>query len=115
MQNHKQFQLGTLAAITHHSKAFALERGWAKYQNPKNIAMALSVECAELLEHFQWLDAEASSSIDAVKKLEVGDEIADVLFYRVRLADLLDIDIHQAAERKAKLNAKKYPLNREES
>ncbi len=106
----KHYEMGSLEAITAYSRSFALERGWENFQNPKNIVMALSVECAELLEHFQWLDADASAAIDADKKLEVGDEIADVLFYLVRLADILAIDIPLAAARKAQMNAIKYPL-----
>lgn len=108
--NLQSFNLKNLDDISAYSRQFADARGWREYQSPKNIAMALSVECAELVEHFQWLTAEESQTIDGEKKLAVGDEISDVLFYLVRIADILDIDICQAASRKAKLNEKKYPL-----
>ena len=71
--------------------------------------MALSVEASELLEHFQWSSETESMEIDDDKKNQVADEISDVLFYLVRVADVLGIDIFSAAERKAKANDKKYP------
>jgi len=100
----------SLEDIQKHSVAFVKARGWQAYQTPKNLTMALSVECAELLEHFQWLSEEQSLDLDADKKAQVGEEISDVLFYLLRLADVLNIDIFDAASRKAVLNCKKYPV-----
>ena len=93
-------------------RQFAAERDWDQFHTPKNLAMALSVEAAELLEHFQWLDAEASSLLsDSVRK-EVRLEVADVLLYLIRLADKLDIDVIAAAKDKLAINAEKYPADK---
>lgn len=72
--------------------------------------MALSVEAAELLEHFQWLTEEQSRNLSPEKIETVRNEIADVLIYLIRLADKLDVDLLQAARAKIELNATKYPV-----
>jgi dCTP diphosphatase len=90
-------------------RAFAEERQWQAFHTPKNLSMALSVEASELMEHFQWLTPEQSSNLDGGKRQAVGEEMADVLIYLIRLADVLDIGLLQAAERKLRLNADKYP------
>ena len=90
-------------------RAFCAERDWQRDHTPKNLAMALSVEVAELVEHFQWSTAEESLSPDAEKKAGVADEIADVLIYLVELADVLGIDPLAAARLKIAKNALKYP------
>ena len=102
----------TLEDIRQSSAAFAVEREWQPYQTPKNLAMALSVEVAELLEHFQWLSAEQSRELDASTREEVAHEIADVQLYLVRLADELNIDILTAVSRKMEINAQKYPVEK---
>ncbi len=88
---------------------FALERDWDKFHSPKNLAMALSVEAAELVEAFQWLTEAQSSNLSSDQLLAVRDEIDDVQVYLVRLADKLGIDILQAVDEKMRLNAHKYP------
>lgn len=88
---------------------FALERDWDKFHSPKNLAMALSVEAAELVEEFQWLTETQSSNLSSDQLLAVSHEIADVQVYLVRLADKLGIDILQAVNEKMRLNAHKYP------
>ena len=93
-------------------REFARERDWEQFHTPRNLAAALSVEAAELLEHFQWLTDEQSRTLDDAKRTAVGEEIADVLLYLLQLADKLDIDPVQAAERKVRLNAEKYPADR---
>ncbi|VVS95727.1 nucleotide pyrophosphohydrolase [Desulfoluna spongiiphila] len=93
-------------------RRFAQERDWEQFHSPKNISMALMVEAAELLEHFQWLTQEASSELDTEKLSAVADEIADVQIYLCRLADLLNIDIKDAVERKMKSNEAKYPADK---
>lgn len=90
-------------------QAFADERDWQQFHTPKNLAMALSVEVAELQEPFQWLTPEESSSLPAEKLLEVRNEIGDVFIYLIRLADQLGIDLLKAAEDKLELNKAKYP------
>jgi NTP pyrophosphatase (non-canonical NTP hydrolase) len=90
---------------------FAKARGWAPFHSPKNLASALSVEAAELLEHFQWLTEEQSRALSLAQRVEVGHEAADVLLYLIQLADQLDIDLAAAARRKMEINALKYPAS----
>ena len=90
-------------------RAFAAERNWDQFHSPKNLAAALVVEAAELLEHFQWLKEEDSSALSAEKRAAVAEEIADVLLYLVRIADKLDIDVLDAALKKIDTNGIKYP------
>lgn len=93
-------------------REFARERDWDQFHTPKNLASALSVEAAELLEHFQWLTEQQSLTLTEEKRVEVGEEIADVLLYLLQLSDKLQIDVMQAAWRKMALNAEKYPVER---
>ena len=90
-------------------RRFAAEREWERFHTPKNLAMALSGEAGELIEHFQWLTAEESASLPAPVREEVALEMADVLLYLVRLGDVLDIDLAEAARRKIAINAGRYP------
>jgi NTP pyrophosphatase (non-canonical NTP hydrolase) len=92
-------------------RTFAAERDWDQFHTPKNLATALSVESAELLEHFQWLKDDESRNLSDPAKEAVAEEMADVLLYLVRLADKLDIDLAEAARRKIALNAIKYPAD----
>ena len=91
---------------------FAAERDWDQFHSPKNLSMALSVEAAELLEHFQWLTEEQSRSLPSEVRALVAREIADVQIYLVRLADKLDIDIHTAVDAKMEINRLKYPAQK---
>lgn len=93
-------------------REFVAERDWERFHSPKNLAMALSVEASELVELFQWLTEEESATLDADRRLRVSDELADVLWFLVRLADRLDIDLLEAAGRKLTANAAKYPADR---
>jgi dCTP diphosphatase len=88
---------------------FAAERDWDQFHSPKNLAMALSVEAAELLESFQWLTEEQSRSLSPEALAAASDEVADVLLYLVRLSDKLGIDPVAAARRKLLSNAERYP------
>jgi len=88
---------------------FAQARNWEQFHSPKNLASALSVEAAELLEHFQWLTEAQSRSLPAAKRAEIGTEIADVFLYLLQLADKLGIDVIEAARSKMLVNAQKYP------
>ncbi|MBP6500384.1 MAG: nucleotide pyrophosphohydrolase [Thauera sp.] len=90
-------------------RRFAAERAWERFHTPKNLAMALSGEAGELIEHFQWLTAEEAASLPAPGREEVALEVADVLPYLVRLGDVLDIDLAEAARRKIAINAGRYP------
>jgi len=93
-------------------RQFAAERDWDQFHSPKNLAIALSVEAAELLEHFQWLTEAQAGALPPAKLGEVRDEMADVLLYLVRLADKLDVDLLAAAQKKMAKNALKYPAER---
>lgn len=93
-------------------RKFARARDWEQFHTPKNLVMALSVETAELMEHFQWLTGAQSQQLDAQTKAEVAQEIADVLIYLTRLADVLEIDPLQAAFDKIQINAQKYPVEK---
>ena len=102
----------TVAELREDLRRFVEERQWRAYHTPKNLVMALSVEAAELLEPFQWLTAEQSQRLSADQHEAVRQEIADVLIYLTRLADLLDIDLLEAAADKLALNARKYPVEK---
>jgi NTP pyrophosphatase (non-canonical NTP hydrolase) len=93
-------------------RAFADERDWAQFHSPKNLSMALIVEAAELVAHFQWLTEEQSAQLDEATLAAVREEIADVQIYLVRLADRLGIDIESAVRDKLAVNARKYPADR---
>jgi NTP pyrophosphatase (non-canonical NTP hydrolase) len=99
-----------LQTLTHALREFALARNWSQFHSPKNLASALIVEAAELLEHFQWLTEAQSQNLDASKKAEVAAEAADVLLYLLQLCDKLDIDLLDAARQKMMLNAVKHPV-----
>lgn len=103
--------IDSLAALRLRIREFAAARAWERYHTPKNLAMALSVEAAELVEPFQWLTAEQSQHLDRNQHEAVRQEIADVLIYLTRLADVLEIDLLQAAADKLALNARKYPVD----
>lgn len=105
----KRYPCASLEELTLELRHFADERDWERYHTPKNLASALIVEAAELLEHFQWLSQEESHHLPPATKLEVAHEIADVLIYLTRLADRLGIDMLAAASEKMALNAQKYP------
>ncbi|MFA6314198.1 MAG: nucleotide pyrophosphohydrolase [Sterolibacterium sp.] len=90
-------------------REFAAARGWRDFHTPKNLAMALIVEAAELVEHFQWATPDESCSLAPEKAAAVRDEVADVLIYLVEMADVLDIDLIAAARDKIAKNALKYP------
>lgn len=90
---------------------FVHARNWEQFQNPKNIAMALTVEAAELLEIFQWLTAEQAANIknDASTKEKISHELADIMIYIIRLATQTEINLQTAISKKMQLNAQKYP------
>jgi len=92
--------------------AFARARDWEQFHSPKNLAMALIAECAELVEHFQWLTEAQSYALPPDKKDEVALELADILIYLLRCAERLDVDLLAAAQRKIALNEARYPVER---
>ena len=91
---------------------FADERDWDQFHNPKNLAMALSVEASELVEIFQWLTPEQSKAIMSSRENEhVKEEMADIMIYLLRMADKLDVDLESAVTSKIVQNGKKYPVD----
>jgi NTP pyrophosphatase (non-canonical NTP hydrolase) len=101
----------TVAELKKLIAAFVAERDWSQFHSPKNVSMALAIEVAELMEHFQWVTTEASRRLaDNPEKLaEVGEELADVIGYSLALANELGIDVSSAMRAKMVKNAKKYP------
>jgi NTP pyrophosphatase (non-canonical NTP hydrolase) len=93
-------------------RAFADARDWNQFHSPKNLAMALIAEAAELVEHFQWLTEEESARLAPATKVSVAEELADVLAYLVRIADKLDIDLLAAVSAKIARNEERYPVER---
>lgn len=92
-------------------REFAAEREWGRFHTPKNLAMALAGEAGELLAELQWLTPEESASLGAEELNAVGAEMADVLIYLCRLADVLGVDLLDAAHAKVAANAQRYSVD----
>lgn len=90
---------------------FVADRDWHQFHAPKNLSMALAIEAAELMEHFQWIDCEASRSLDqdAEALRRISEELADVLCYSMALANELKLDVSEIMRAKMKKNEAKYP------
>jgi NTP pyrophosphatase (non-canonical NTP hydrolase) len=103
----------TVAELRELVADFVAERDWSQFHSPKNVSMALAIEAAELMEHFQWLSTEASRRLadDPEKLAEVGEELADVVGYSFALANELGIDLSRAVRAKMIKNAQKYPAD----
>lgn len=93
-------------------RQFAQERDWEQFHTPKNLAMALSVEVAELVEHFQWLPTGADHELNDQQRVGIRHELADSLVYLIRLADRVGVDLHDAVIEKMQLNREKYPADK---
>lgn len=100
----------SLAGLRDELRSFARARDWEQFHTPKNLAMALAIEAAEVMEHFQWLTPEESRALSPERREALGHEIADVLIYLTRLADVADIDPVAAARTKIAINARRYPV-----
>jgi NTP pyrophosphatase (non-canonical NTP hydrolase) len=103
----------TIAELRREVAAFVQARDWSQFHTPKNLAMSLAIEAAELMEHFQWITPEESRALggDASKKTAVGEEMADVLCYLVAMANELEVDLAEAFRAKMIKNASKYPVD----
>ena len=101
----------TLAELRKIVRDFVDQREWQKFHSPKNISMALAIEAAELMEHFQWISMDASREVekDPDKIHAVGEELADVICYALALSNALNIDVAAAVEAKMLRNKSKYP------
>lgn len=102
----------TVAKLKSIVQKFVSERDWEKFHAPKNLSMALAIEAAELMEHFQWLEVEESRNwtADTRRREAVEEELADVLSYALALALALDLDLSDALRRKMRKNEDKYPV-----
>lgn len=101
----------TLADLAETLRQFAAERDWDRFHTPKNLAAALVVEAAELLEQFQWLAEEEGASLSDQQLTAIRRELADVLIYLTRMADVMQVDLMEAARQKLEENRKKYPAD----
>jgi NTP pyrophosphatase (non-canonical NTP hydrolase) len=107
-------ETATIAQLRQAMQAFVDDRDWRQFHTPKNLAMSLAIEAAELMEHFQWLDVEASivHGRDPARRGEIADEIADVCCYLLSLVNALDLDLSEAVRSKLVKNAAKYPAEK---
>lgn len=101
--------ISEIQQLTLSIREFVDERDWEQFHSPKNLAMAISVEVAELVEIFQWMTELQSQNLNQKQKQAVEEEVADVMTYLIRLSDRLDIDLVRAVERKLVISRKKYP------
>lgn len=106
----KDIKLEDLEKLRLALREFAAERDWEQFHTPKNLAAALSVEAAELLEIFQWMSDTQSRTLGDEDRKAVADEIADVLMYLVRISDVLNINLSSSVEQKLAKNREKYPI-----
>jgi NTP pyrophosphatase (non-canonical NTP hydrolase) len=104
----------TVAELREAMRRFVAEREWEQFHSPKNLVMGLAVEAAELMEHFLWIDLDASREVarDPVQRSAVADEMADVACYLLALCNTLGIDLSEAVRSKLAKNAIKYPVEK---
>jgi NTP pyrophosphatase (non-canonical NTP hydrolase) len=102
----------TIAELREIVRRFVNERDWQQFHAPKNLSMALAIEAAELMEHFQWLGVEASRRVgdDPQRLTAIQEEVADVLCYTLAIANELGLDLSQCLRAKMVCNAEKYPV-----
>lgn len=104
----------TVCDLKQRVEQFVKERDWSQFHTPKNLSMSIAIEAAELMEHFQWLDARGTAGVreDAAAMQEVRDELADILCYVISFANALGIDLDDALREKLVKSAQKYPVER---
>lgn len=92
-------------------RSFVAEREWSKFHDPKNLSMSIAIEAAELMEHFQWIKSEQLEAhlADENARVEIGEELADILAYVIAMANTLKLDLSQTLRNKMEKNIKKYP------
>lgn len=93
-------------------REFVVARDWDQFHSPKNLSMALIVEAAELVEHFQWLSEAQSANLNATQLAEIELELADIQIYLISFAERMKLDLVAAVDRKLELNANKYPVDK---
>ena len=104
----------TIGRLRRRMARFVRQRDWGKYHRPKNLAMSLAVEAAELMEHFQWLDHDQTDRLlgSARSRRQVAAEMADILSFLLSLANATGIDLAKAFSAKMAANERKYPADR---
>ncbi len=102
----------TIAALREHLRQFVADRHWEHYHTPKNLAMSIAIEAAELMEHFQWSTPEGSQRMaqDPATRGEIAAELADILIYCLHLANQMEIEVSSALEAKLALNERRFPV-----
>jgi len=108
----EKYQIESLEQLRLRLAEFADKRDWQQFHSPKNLAMALIAEAAELVEPFQWLTEKQSWMLGPEKRSVVGLELADILIYLIRIADQLDVDLIAAVTDKIEINEKRYPAEK---
>ena len=93
-------------------REFAKQRDWEKFHNLKNLAISISIEASELMEIFQWKDSKSNFWIREKQSEQIEQEVADIMLYLLRFADMAKIDIEKACINKIKINSLKYPVNK---
>jgi dCTP diphosphatase len=99
----------TLHELKQRMATFVRERDWEQFHSPKNLSMSISIEAAELMEHFQWLTVEQSEQLDPQALQEIGEELADIVLYSLSMANHLQIDLSETVLAKMSKNERKYP------
>lgn len=112
MTEHQNQTTDSLLILRQRINAFVEARDWAQFHSPKNLAMSMIVEAAEVVEHFQWMTEQESRQLDTETKEKVGQELADTFVYLMRIAEVCGIDLIQATNAKIDLNAQKYPVEK---
>jgi NTP pyrophosphatase (non-canonical NTP hydrolase) len=110
--NIRSIRSETMEATIARIRKFRDDRDWKQFHDPKNLAVSISIEAAELLEIFQWMTGEQATLYATQHKERISDEIADVAIYLIELADTVGIDLAQAIDAKLEKNAKKYPVEK---
>jgi len=104
--------MSDIKELTEIIKAFRDARDWKQFHNPKDMALSLTLEAAEVLEHFQWKDKEEIEKYIREHKHDIGEELADVLFWTLIMSHDLEIDIKDAFEKKMEKNEANYPVEK---
>ena len=102
----------TLQDLKDRMASFVHERDWEQFHTPKNLAMSIAIEAAELMEHFQWLTIEESKSLCSDHLSDIGEELADIIIYSLSLTNTLGLDLSQIVSDKMDKNIRKYPADK---
>lgn len=101
-----------IADLQERIRNFVDQRDWDQFHNPKDLAISLNLEAAEVLEHFQWKNADEMTQYVKSRKEDIGEEIADVLYWVLLLSNKIDLDLTEAFEKKMQKNEAKYPIEK---